>query len=249
MQRDWRVAWITGASSGIGRALALELARKGVAIAASARREGELAALASEVSGITPVPVDVTDAAAMQQAGTEIERRLGPIDLAVFNAGIGQRVGLADFDAAKAAETMAVNYQGLVNGLAAVLPAMRERRRGHVALMSSLAGYRGLPRGIDYCPSKAAAISLAESLRHEMVPAGLRISLINPGFIETPMVSNARHPMPYLMPVDEAARRIVAGLGKGRFEIAFPWQMVWLAKLGRILPYRLYFYMAGDRGL
>jgi len=247
MTRAWRVAWITGASSGIGRALAVQLAREGVGIAASSRRAAELQALSDAHPGVVPFPLDVTDAAAMAAAAGEIEHRLGPIDLAVFNAGVGQRMGLADFDAARAAASMAVNYQGLVNGLAAVLPAMRERRAGHVALMASLAGYRGLPRAAAYCPSKAAAISLAEALRPELVARGIRISIINPGFVATAMTANARHPLPFLMPGEEAARRIISGLRRGRFEIAFPWQMAALAKLVRVLPYALYFRFAADQ--
>lgn len=249
MAWPWRVVWITGASSGIGRSLAIALSREGIAIAASARRRDELDRLASEAPGIVPFPLDVTNLTATRAVAAGIERQLGPIDLAILNAGIGHRMGLADFDPAKAAETMAVNYQGVVNGLGAILPAMRARGSGHVALMSSLAGYRGLPRGIDYCPSKAAAISLAESLRHEMVPAGLSVSVINPGFIDTPMVASATGELPYLMSSEEAARRILAGLARKRFEIAFPWQMRWLARIGQMLPYRLYFFLSGDRGL
>ena len=168
----WRVAWITGASSGIGEALAVELAHRGVAVAASARRQAELAALAARAPGITPFPLDVTDPDACAGVHDEIVRRLGGIDLAVLNAGIGQRMGVADFDARRAARMMAVNYQGVVNCLAAVMAPMVERRHGQIALVSSLAGYRGFPRAAGYSASKAAVISLAESLRMELEAAG-----------------------------------------------------------------------------
>ena len=147
---------------------------------------------------------------------------MGAIDLAVFNAGIGRRMGLADFDAAEAGRTMAVNYQGLVNGVEAVLPAMLARRSGHIALMASLAGYRGLPRAASYTPSKAAAIALAESLKPEFDGTGVRLALINPGFVATAMTERARHPLPFLIEPDEAARRIVAGLERGQVQHRIP---------------------------
>lgn len=239
----WRVAWVTGASSGIGRELALRLGEGGVKVAASARRADALAALTAACPAVTAYPLDVTDPVAAAATVREIEAALGPIDLALLNAGIGQRMGISDLDPEVARATMATNYLGLVNGIAAVLPGMRERRRGHLALVSSIAGYRGLPRAAAYCPSKAAAIALAESLKPELDEAGLAVSIVNPGFVDTPMTANARHPLPYLMSAEDAARRIVAGLERRRFEIAFPWQMVLAGKLGRILPYSLYFWL------
>lgn len=243
----WATAWVTGASSGIGRALALELAGRGVKVAASARRIAELDSLGAQEARITPFPLDVTDLAQVTATAAEIARRLGPIDLAVFNAGIGQKMGVRDFDPALAARTMNVNYMGLVNGIAAVAPAMIERGRGQIALMSSIAGYRGLPGAAAYSPSKAAAISLAESLEPELDAAGVSISVINPGYVETPMTAEAGRRLPFLIGPEDAARRIIAGLDRDKFEIAFPWQMVVLGKLARILPYRAYLWGMGRK--
>lgn len=239
----WRTAWITGASSGIGRALALELAQAGVHVAVSARRQTGLDTLAARDRRITPFALDVTDAGAVAEVAREITVRLGPIDLVVFNAGIGTQMSAHAFDARRAGEMMAVNYQGLANGLAAVLPAMLARGGGHIALMASLAGYRGLPRSAAYSASKSAAITLAESLKPELDAAGVQITVINPGFVETPMMADAKHRLPFQITADDAARRIVAGLRHRKFEIAFPWPMVALLKFGRILPYRIYFWL------
>ena len=120
---------------------------------------------------------------------------------------------------------------------------MTVRRAGHIALVSSVAGYRGLPKAAYYAPSKAAAISLAEVLQCELPRHGVKVSIINPGFVETPMTAVNDFPMPYLIKADDAARRIIRGLEKGKFEIAFPWQMVAMLKLTRILPYRAYFWL------
>ena len=240
--KDWRTAWVTGASSGIGRELALALAARGIAVAASARRTDELAELARGNPKISPFPLDVTDRAAVARTVAEIETRLGPIDVAILNAGVGQRMGARNFDPDIAAQTMAINYQGLVHGLAALMPRMLERKRGQIALMSSLAGYRGLPGAVAYCPTKAAAISLAESLEPELDAAGVSISVVNPGFVATPMTAKFRRPPPFMITPQAAARKIIAGLDRDKFEIAFPWQMVWLGKLGRLLPYRAYLW-------
>ena len=249
MSGRWRTAWITGASSGIGRALALRLAASGVTVAASARNTTALADLARDAPAIHAFPLDVTDHAAVHATARDIARQIGAIDLAVFNAGIGRRMGLADFDAAEAGRTMAVNYQGLVNGVEAVLPTMLANRSGHIALMASLAGYRGLPRAASYTPSKAAAIALAESLAPELDGTGVRISLINPGFVATAMTERASHPLPFLIEPDEAARRIVAGLERGRFNIAFPRRMAALMTLGRLLPAPVYFALLKAAGV
>jgi short-subunit dehydrogenase len=248
MTTPWKVAWITGASSGIGSALAIELAHRGVRIAASARREDELARLATEHPAITAFPLDVTDQAQCRAVHDDIRRQLGDIDLAVLNAGVGKRMGVADFDPALAAWMMAVNYQGVVNGLAALMPAMTSRKHGQLALVSSLAGYRGFPRAAGYSASKAAVISLAESLRPELEAAGVGLSVVNPGYVSTPMTANATHPLPYLMSSEEAARRIVRGLEASRRTIAFPWQMSAACNVMRALPDRLFFWLMRRAG-
>jgi NAD(P)-dependent dehydrogenase (short-subunit alcohol dehydrogenase family) len=244
MALPWRTAWITGASTGIGHALALELAAQGVKVAASARSSDRLAELARLAPGIAPLPLDVVDSAATASAVRTITATLGPIDLAVLNAGIWEPMTLRNFSAEKAARSMSVNYLGVVNGIEAVLPQMLERGRGHIALVASVAGYRGMALTAAYGPPKAALINLAETLRNQLAERGIGISVINPGYVATPMTSVNKFPMPFLISADDAAQRIVRGLQRGKFEIAFPWQLVALAKLGRVMPYRLFFWYA-----
>jgi short-subunit dehydrogenase len=238
-----RAVWITGASSGIGRELALQLARRGDSVAVSARRADELQKLAAEAGPgrVLPYPVDVGDAAAMARAADEIEAALGPLDLAVFNAGTHAPVEIERFSAAPFRHLMEINYMGAVNGLAAVVPRFVARRAGHVAVVSSVAGYRGLPSASAYGPTKAALINLCESLKPDLDRYGVKISLINPGFVRTPLTDLNPFPMPFLMEADAAARRIVAGLDNGAFEITFPRRFTFMLKLARMLPYALYF--------
>ena len=237
-----RHAWITGASSGIGRELALRLARDGAKVAASARRREELEKLAAELPGrIASYPVDVADAAALALVCAEIEQANGPLDLAVFNAGTHEPVDVASFTPGPFQRLMAINYMGAVNGIAAVLPRFLERRAGHIAVVSSVAGYRGLPQAAAYGPTKAALINLCEALKPDLDRYCVRISVINPGFVRTPLTDLNPFPMPFLMEADAAADRIVKGLARGAFEITFPRRFTWLVKLARILPYALYF--------
>ncbi len=243
MALPWSTAWITGASTGIGRELSIQLAAAGVRVAATARDAGKLAELERQAPGVTAFPADVTNPSQMRNAHDRIVEAMGPIDLAILNAGIWEPARASRIDAAQAAQTMAVNHAGILNALEPLVPPMVTRRAGHIAIVSSVAGYRGLPKGAYYGPSKAAAINLAEALQIELPRHGLKVSIINPGFVETPMTSGNTFPMPFIIPVEDAARRIVRGLVKGRFEIAFPWQMVALVKLGRVLPYPLYFWI------
>jgi short-subunit dehydrogenase len=149
-----------------------------------------------------------------------------------------------DYSAERAARSMSVNYNGIATSLDALLPAMIARRGGHVALVASVAGYRGLPKAAAYAPTKAAVISLAEVLRLELAPHQVRVTLVNPGFVATPMTAVNTFPMPFLLSPDDAARRIVRGLASGRFEVAFPWQLVTGLKFLRVLPYWAYFRIA-----
>ena len=240
----WKTAWITGASTGIGREIALILAQQGVRVAASARGAEELAGLARLSPNISPVPVDVTDVAAVVEAHGRIQAELGPIDLAILNAGVWDPLGAEDYSALRAAQSMTVNYTGIANALEPLLEAMIARRDGHVALVASVAGYRGLPKAAAYAPSKAAVISLAEALRLDLARHNVRVTLINPGFVETPMTSVNTFPMPFMITAPDAAQRIVRGLEKGKFEIVFPWQLAGMLKLLRVLPYPLYFSLA-----
>ena len=203
--RRWRTAWITGASTGIGRALAVALAERGVKVAASARSADKLAELARAHPGIAPLPLDVLDAAAMAEAVRSIASTLGPIDLAVLNAGTWEPMSSRNFSAAKAARSMAVNYQGIVNGIEALLPAMLERGAGHIALVASVAGYRGLsPLTAAYGPTKAAVINLAETPAQRLARARHYRQRHQPGL--------CRHADDQHQQVPDA----LPGLGRGR---------------------------------
>lgn len=239
----WTVAWITGASSGIGRDLALQLAAAGVKVAASARTAETLNAVAEQHPNISPVPVDVTDLKAIHTAAGHIRDTLGPIDLAILNAGVWYPVGARDFNAEEICQSMDVNYNGIVHALEALLPDFLERENGHVALVSSVAGYRGLPKSTAYAPTKAAVITLAECLRHDLDRARVKISVINPGFVDTPMTQVNEFPMPFIITPEDAANRIIKGLAKGKYEIAFPWQTNLMMKLTRLTPNWLFFWI------
>lgn len=240
----WQVAWVTGGSSGIGKATATLLARRGVKVAISARSADALEAIALMEENIYAFPADITDQAGIAQTVSEIEDRLGPIDLAVLNAGFWAPMGVDEFDLSAIHRSINVNYTGTINCVGALIGRMKERGRGHMALVSSVAGYCGLPQSLAYGPTKAALISFAESLKPDLARYGVQVSLINPGFVETPMTSINDFEMPFIMQPEEAASRIVAGLEIGRFEIAFPWQLVTALKLFRRLPSGLYFWIS-----
>lgn len=234
----WKVAWITGASTGIGRELALQLSARGVRVAASARSAEKLAALGPSVLAI---PLDVTDAAACRAAVDRIESELGPIDLAVLGAGTYSPVAVDALDPTVFAAMMDTNYMGVVNCLSALAPRMMARGRGHLSWIASVAGYMGLPKAAAYGPTKAALINLAECLAPEMKLKGVLVSVINPGFVATPLTAQNDFEMPFLMQPDEAARRTIAGLAQGRFEIAYPRRFVAILRTLRALPYPVFF--------
>jgi len=240
-----RRAWIVGASSGIGRELATALAARGITVIASARREQELRALADESEGeIVPFTLDAAETGAVSAAAEQIEREHGPLDLVVYCAGVWRPLRMKDFSAEAVEDSFAVNLFGAARLLEAVLPRMRERESGHIALVSSVAAYRGLPMSAAYGASKAALTHMAEALQPDCERAGIRLQVISPGFVKTPMTDVNRFPMPFIIDADVAARRILRGLESDRFEIHFPWRLSWQLKLLRCLPYRLFFALA-----
>jgi len=250
MSLPWKTAWITGASSGIGRALALALAREGVVVAASARSREALEALAAEAGNgrILPTPLDVADRAAVTAAAEAAVRVFrGPPDLAVLNAGTYLPMSADAFDAARFRTQVEVNLMGTVHMLEALLPAYLAAKKGHIAIVSSVAGYRGLPTGAAYGATKAALNNLAESLKYDLDRAGVKLQLVNPGFVKTPLTGKNDFKMPFLMPVEDAVARMIAGLRSSRFEITFPRRFTWQLKLLRLLPYRLYFAITRRR--
>lgn len=240
----WKTAWITGGSSGIGREVALNLVRGGVRVAVSARSAERLDELSNLAPGIVPVPLDVTRPGDVASAYARVVQELGSLDLAILNAGVWHPMKASEYDARKAVQSMQVNYFGIANALEAIIPDMIRRKRGQIALVASVAGYRGLPMASAYAPSKAAVISLAEVLRLELSKKGIVVSLVNPGFVETTMTSVNKFPMPYILKPEDAAQRIVHGLARGKFEIAFPWQLVTMLKLLRVMPNGLYLRLA-----
>ncbi len=245
MIAPWTVAWITGASTGIGREIAIRLAAEGVRVAVSARSAEKLDELARTHANIWAFPLDVTVRADVHAVYRRIVEGCGPIDLAILNAGVWHPMAASQFDAERVAQSMSVNYLGIVNALEPLIPSMMSARRGQLALVASVAGYRGLPKAAAYAPSKAAVISLAEVLRLELQRHGIVVSLVNPGFVDTPMTTVNEFPMPYIIKPDDAAARIVRGLARGKFEIAFPWQLVAMLKLLRLMPNALYLRIAG----
>jgi short-subunit dehydrogenase len=230
-------AWITGASSGIGEALARELASRGARVAISARRVERLDQVAA-AGGMLAVPADVTDRDAMTRAAARIEEQLGGIDLAVFNAGTWQQVDVTAWDADVFRHHFDTNLMGLVHGVEAVLPGMRKRRAGTIAGVASVAGYRGMPSSEAYGSTKAAEISMLESLRIDLRPLGIDVVIVNPGFVRSELTAANSFRMPWMLEADEAARRIADGLEKGKAEIVFPLQMMLLMKAARLVPVR-----------
>lgn len=239
-----RVAWVTGASSGIGAALCVGLAERGWTVAASARRADRLATLAADVRAggrIHPVPLDVTDEPAVREAVGAIEAQWGPVHTAVLNAGDYTPMPARAFDTSLFRRLVEVNYLGVVHGIGAVLPRQLARAEGRIFVTASVAGYRGLPLAAPYGATKAAVINLAESLRAELDGSGVEIRLINPGFVRTDLTAKNAFHMPALIDADTAAARILRELDGQGFEIAFPKRFAYALKLLRMLPYRLYF--------
>ena len=240
-----RSAWITGAGKGIGREVALGLARRGASVAVSARTEDdlrELERLSETMAGaIHAVPLDVTDEHAVLAAFDAVEKSIGPIDLVLLNAGTHIPISADGFNTKDVRSLVEANVMGVVHGLAAVLPAFIARRAGHIAVMSSVAGYRGLPTAAGYGATKAALINMCESLKPELAACDVTMTVINPGFVRTPLTDRNAFRMPFLMDPRAAAERVIRGLETGRFEITFPRRFTWGLKLLRCLPYALYF--------
>ena len=235
------VAWVTGASSGIGQALVRELAYRGARVAATARRAEALHALAESTPGeVVEVPADVTDREAIAKAAVQVGEVLGPIDLAVLNAGVWQQVDVDAFDSEVFRRHMETNLMGMVHGIEAVLPGMRKRRSGTIAGMASVAGYRGFPHSEAYGATKAAQINLLEALRIDLQSLGINVVTVCPGFVRTEATAVNAFPMPFMIDAPDAARRICHGLARNKAEIVFPPAMMLSMKALRLVPVRPY---------
>jgi len=239
-----RVVWITGASSGIGLALAHLYANQGWRVAASARNSDQLKALAKAHPNIHAFPLDVTKRRASVEAASAIEKRLGSIELAILNAGVYLPTELPQFDAPLFDQSFSVNVGGVVNGLNAVLPAMVERHKGQIAIMASVAGYNGLPTSAAYGATKAALLNMAEALAIELKASGVDVHVIAPGFVETPATDVNRFAMPFIVSADHAAQRIFTALEKRQFRISFPRRFTFFLRLMSMMPRGLYVRLA-----
>jgi len=236
-----RVVWIVRASSGIGRALALRMARDGWRVAASARSVEALEALAQDSQGrISAHLLDVTDEAAVAGVAATVWRDVGAIDLAVFAAGRHIPVDAAAFEVEPFRQLVEINFMGVVYGLAGVVPRMVERGVGHIAVVSSIAGYRGLPTASAYGATKGALNNMTEALKFDLEPKGIKVQLVCPGFVRTPMTDKNPFPMPFLMEPEDAAEAFYRGLQGSVFEINFPRRFTFMMNLLCALPHRLY---------
>ncbi len=246
--KDWqgRRVWLIGASSGIGRAVAALLHARGAQLCVSARQQARLDDFVQAHPGSRALAFDVGDAQAVA-AAAQMLLADGPLDLVFYCAGHYRPMQADALDLPELLRHQRVNVTGVFHVLAAVLPALLEAagagRQPHLSLVSSVAGWRGLPQSLAYGPTKAALTSLAENLFLDLRPKGVGVSLVNPGFVDTPLTAQNAFPMPALLTPEQAAQAIVRGWERGQFELHFPKRFTGVLKLMRCLPYRLYFFI------
>jgi short-subunit dehydrogenase len=226
--------WVTGASSGIGAALARELADRGAVVAISARDADRLRAVADGRMHVQPL--DVTDRAATVAAGDDVRTALGGLDAAVLNAGTWSRFHVEHWDSQAFADQLQTNLTGTVHAIEAVVPTMLAEGRGRIVGTASVAGYRGIPGAEAYGATKAALLNLLESLRGSLGPRGIVVQTVSPGFVRTPMTERNTFPMPFMVSPEEAARAIADGMARDKAEIVFPPPMMLLMKAARLIP-------------
>jgi len=244
-----KVIWITGASSGIGKALAIKFAKEGWKVAISARRENLLNEIAKTYNDIFPYPLDVTDSKKCELVFNSIKEKFKNVDISVFSTGIHDPKSEKSLDLNKVRQIMEVNFFGTINSVNAVYKYYKERKSGQISIVSSVAGYRGLPAGGAYCASKSALTSFTESLNFDMKRKNVRVSLISPGFIKTPMTDQNDFPMPMIKTPEFAAEEIYNGLvKKNAFEIHFPKSFTFIMKILQILPNWAYFKLV-EKGM
>lgn len=241
---DWqgKSVWIIGASSGIGRATAAALHARGARVTVSARNAQALQEFVAAHPGSAALPLDSTDPQAVQQCVDHLLATGAP-DCVMYCAGHYQAMRASALDVPDMLRHLQVNYQGALYLLEALLPALRQRGQGHLSFVSSVAGYRGLPNSLAYGPTKAALTNLAETLYLDLQADGIGVSVINPGFVETPLTAGNAFSMPGLITPPQAAQAILQGWARGNFEIHFPKRFTFWMKVLRILPNRWYFYL------
>jgi short-subunit dehydrogenase len=228
--------WVTGASSGIGAALARELADRGASVAISARDAAKLRAVAGGRMHVEPV--DVGDRAATVAAAAAVRAALGGLDVVVPNAGTWSRFTVDDWDSDAFADQLQTNVMGTVHTLEGVVPTMLADGHGRIVGTASVAGYRGIPGAEAYGATKAALLNLFESLRGSLGPRGVVVQTVAPGFVKTPMTDRNTFPMPFMVSPEQAARAIADGIAKDKAEIVFPLPMMVLMKAARLVPVR-----------
>lgn len=235
---------ITGASSGIGKGIALEIASRGANLGLVARREDLLNEIVSEARArnvkAVAASADVRDVKAVREAADRFRRELGPIDILIANAGIGTSDHATRLTPEHAANVIGINVLGAVNSVAAVLREMVERKQGRLVAISSLAAYRGLAKSAAYCASKAAMTAYFESLRIDLRHTGVGVTIIHPGFIKTALTSGREAKMPYLMELDSGVKKIVTAIEKEKKIYAFPWQLATIVRATMLLPAAMY---------
>ena len=243
MSENQKKIWITGASSGIGRAVAEKFAKEGWKVAVSARRKELLDNLAKNQSNIVSFPLDVTDQHQIKNVFKNILTEFKDLDLCLFSSGTYEPKDEQNIDPDKIKNVMNVNFLGVIDCVKAVEEYFKNKKSGHISIVSSIAGYRGLPNSSGYGPSKAALTNFSESIYFDFKKFGVRVSIVSPGFIKTSLTDKNNFPMPFLKSADYAAEKIFKGLVKGNsFEIHFPKGLTLILKFLRILPYKLYLF-------
>lgn len=241
-----RRVWLTGASYGIGRALALELARRGCRLGLSARSRDALEELARECGNESfALPLDATDREANARAADEILRRFGGLDIALFNAGSCEYVDVKRFDSSLFERMMRINFLGVIYGIEAALPMLRHSPEPQIVGMSSAAAYRGLPRAEAYGASKAAVRHMLQALRLDLAPMNIPVTIVCPGFVRTPLTDKNDFEMPMIVEANWAARKIADGVARYEHEIHFPKLFTGFLKCLGMLPSPLYSRLAG----
>jgi short-subunit dehydrogenase len=222
----------------------MQLGKRGALVGLVARRAESLATIAQEIEAVggraLPLPADVTEAESVRAAAERLRAEFGPIDVLVANAGVGITVDAAELDPKDVASVFSVNVIGAANSVAAVVPEMVARGSGQLVVISSLAAYRGLPKSAAYCSSKAAVSSFFESLRLDLEPRGIAVTIIHPGFIKTPLTAGRHAEMPFLMELDAGVEKILGAIEKRKKSYAFPWQLATIVRAGMFMPNFMY---------